>query len=192
MQTRPVPARIAKRLGSIVSLLCVSFVLFLAQPVQAHSSLISSEPAAGANVTGEIKEVRLTFSEGVQPEYGSLSVLSPSGQPVMAGSAVNEGNVVIQPLIALTEVGTYAVGYRIVSSDGHPVSNKLEFTVNEVATTSSSTTAVVSTSSAPTTLEPSGPAAESSENTPWVLTVLATCGVLALVAALTFAWRRHQ
>ncbi len=58
-------------------------------------------------------------------------MISPSGAEVQQGDPVLDRNGVIQELSGTDERGTYTVVWRIVSSDGHPISGELTFSVGE-------------------------------------------------------------
>jgi hypothetical protein len=73
--------------------------------------------------------VVLTFDQPVQEGDGlnSIAVTGPDGKEWQAGPATVDSNVVSAPVRELGPKGTYTIGYRIVSADGHPVSGQLEF-----------------------------------------------------------------
>ena len=53
---------------------------------------------------------------------------SPAGRRVGAGEPVVRGRLVTAP-VAPREEGTYTVGYRAVSVDGHPITGRFTFSV---------------------------------------------------------------
>ncbi|PPF69979.1 copper resistance protein CopC [Clavibacter michiganensis] len=116
-----------------------------ASPASAHDYLVSSSPAAGSTVDAPPTEVALTFSDvildlgaggdasdGSAPASGGSSVVQVTGPDgagtrFETGCAVNAGRVVSVP-VALGGSGEYRVTWRVVSADGHPVSDSIAFT----------------------------------------------------------------
>jgi methionine-rich copper-binding protein CopC len=103
----------------------------LAGTASAHNTLVSSTPSADASLDAGPRTVVLTFDQPVQEGEGlnSVAVTGPDGKEWQGGSAKVDSNVVSAPLRELGPKGTYTIGYRIVSADGHPVSGKVTFTL---------------------------------------------------------------
>ena len=104
----------------------------LAAPASAHNSLTGSNPADKAVLDAGPTEIVLTFDQPVQEGDGlnSIAVTGPDGEQWQGDVATVDSNVVTTPLRELGPSGTYTIGYRIVSADGHPVSGELTFNVN--------------------------------------------------------------
>jgi methionine-rich copper-binding protein CopC len=105
----------------------------MATPAFAHNSLTSSNPVNDAAMAVGPQNVVLTFDQPVQDGEGlnSVAVTGPDGKQWQAGPVDVDSNVVTAPVRELGPKGTYTIGYRIVSADGHPVSGKLTFTLTE-------------------------------------------------------------
>ncbi|OUE24564.1 copper resistance CopC family protein [Clavibacter michiganensis] len=120
----------------------------------AHNYLVSSSPAAGSTIDAPPSEVTLTFNDvildlaaaggaggdggeagdastGSAPAGGSsvVQVTGPDGQGTHfeTGCATDSGRAVTVP-VALGGSGEYTVTWRVVSADGHPVSDSIAFT----------------------------------------------------------------
>jgi methionine-rich copper-binding protein CopC len=101
----------------------------------AHSLLVRSQPERRATVTRPPEEVRLWFSERIEPAYARLSVWDAGGKPVDAGDAA------VDPVDSTTlavrtpglRTGRYTVRYRVLSVDGHIVESSFDFTVRPAA-----------------------------------------------------------
>ncbi|CAQ02891.1 copper resistance CopC family protein [Clavibacter sepedonicus] len=114
----------------------------------AHNYLVSSSPAAGSTIDAPPSEVTLTFNDvildlaaaggaggdastGSAPAGGSsvVQVTGPDGQGrhFETGCATDSGRSVTVP-VALGGSGQYTVTWRVVSADGHPVSDSIAFT----------------------------------------------------------------
>ncbi|HYJ66164.1 MAG TPA: copper resistance CopC family protein [Nocardioidaceae bacterium] len=111
--------------GAIVGL--VGVLALPASPAAAHAGLSSSNPKDGATVQNLPGEVVLEFTEPVgEPE---VEVTASDGTVVSDGDPEALGATVTEPLATDGPSGTYTIAYRVVSADGHPVSDELTFDV---------------------------------------------------------------
>jgi copper resistance protein C len=120
----PMTRRIAVVL--VAALLCL---LATTSTAQAHERLTASEPAADAVLPAVPPRVLLTFSGNVVDPAPTLELLDAAGAQVPGGEPVVEGATVALPLPEGLPNGAYTVQWRIVSSDGDPVSGDFAFTV---------------------------------------------------------------
>jgi copper resistance protein C len=109
-------------------LLGVLSSLIMATAAEAHAELLSINPKDGAALTQGPTQVVLTFSEPVSTSFATVIVTGPSGS-VSSGKASVRGAVVTQALQSQLPGGAYRIAYRVVSDDGHPVSDTSTFTV---------------------------------------------------------------
>ena len=71
----------------LVSALACAFVALIstlawpASPAQAHDELRSSTPSAGARLTAAPQQVRLVFSEKVEPGFTTVALRVAAGPP---------------------------------------------------------------------------------------------------------------
>lgn len=98
-----------------------------APAAQAHSTLVGTTPEQGATVDEAPKSVEIVFNEEISSEFATLTVMS-DGEDVAEGDPEVEGDTISVSVPSL-DAGTYTVGYRVVSADGHPVQGSWEFTV---------------------------------------------------------------
>jgi methionine-rich copper-binding protein CopC len=98
-----------------------------AVPPVTHARLNGSDPAPSTLLPQAPDAVVLDFNRDIAPP-ASVAVTSPSGHRVGAGDPVVQGRVVTAP-VAPREEGTYTVGYRAVSVDGHPITGRFTFSV---------------------------------------------------------------
>lgn len=110
-------------------LLTLATLMLTAGPAAAHDIVSSSDPADGATVPAPPTQVSVTFDQTPQPGLSTLTVVGPDGTRHEAGPATAAGNVLTVPVGPLPVAGVYEIGYRIVSSDGHPTSGSLSFTL---------------------------------------------------------------
>ncbi|WP_031164982.1 copper resistance CopC family protein [Streptosporangium roseum] len=93
---------------------------------QAHDILKSSNPAKDAKVS-ELSEVVLEFNNAVK--FPKVVVLNAAEGQFQSGEADFRGKKVVQRLSGTLPPGKYTIGYRVVSSDGHPRTGEIPFTV---------------------------------------------------------------
>lgn len=129
--------KLARALVGVVVAVVAVVAGFAAAPVaNAHADLSFSTPEDGAALDVAPSEVRLTFSEELFNELVEVSILDSTGELVMATEAEQTpppGTDVIVPWPADLPAGEYAVAYRVVSEDGHPVTGQVSFSYAEVA-----------------------------------------------------------
>lgn len=174
-------------------LVCVTLALAAfaldAAPASAHSELVSSDPADGAELADPPRQVVLTFNEEIQQTGTAVTVTGPSGTRVDDEQALRViGSDVVAPMTP-DGAGGYRVAYRAVSADGHVISGTLQFTVALPVSPSPPTTPETTSSPTPiqTTTGDVTPAAEAeradgggSSSLPWLVLV----AVVALSAAV--------
>ncbi|WP_241249455.1 copper resistance CopC family protein [Rhodococcus sp. X156] len=126
-------ARASLRAAGVILLLGLA-LLVGAGPASAHSYLVSSDPADGAEVATSPAQVALTFNEPLQPAFGSVSVVGPDGNQWSTGSATITGSTATVALTELGPAGRYTVAYRVLSADSHPVTGTVSFTLTTPGT----------------------------------------------------------
>jgi copper resistance protein C len=119
-----------RRVATVVAVACLALVGY-ATPAFAHNTLIGSNPANESTVQESPQTIELTFDQPVQMGEGlnTIAVTGPDGTNWTVGPAAVASNVVSASLDDLGPAGTYRVGYRILSADGHPVSGEVTFTL---------------------------------------------------------------
>ena len=98
-------------------------------PAWAHEALEASEPAAEAVLVSAPQQVRLTFSGNVVDAAPTVVLRDGAGADVPAAEPLVDGPTITLPIESQLANGRYAVEWRIVSSDGDPVSGTFAFTV---------------------------------------------------------------
>ena len=76
-------------------------------------------------------EIRLTFSEGVEPKFSKVSLTGPGGAVPLGAAKTESGNqaVLIAPISKPLAAGAYKVHWQAVSVDTHHTQGTFEFTV---------------------------------------------------------------
>ncbi|MGN6742560.1 MAG: copper resistance CopC family protein, partial [Amnibacterium sp.] len=162
--------------------------LTVAAPAAAHDYLVSSSPAANSTVTKPIPSVTITFDAAVlSTDNGStaLSVLGPDGRHFETACPVVK-NDDVSAAVRLGPAGIYRITWRIVSSDGHPVSDSVSFRYAPTSSSGAAAGAVhgPSCGNAAVGTDRASPAASSSSTGVLVLVAVVVGVLVVLVAAV--------
>ncbi|GAB6859145.1 copper resistance CopC family protein [Microbacterium xylanilyticum] len=121
--------RLRDRLAALIAAAGVGTILATAGAAvaSAHDTLDGTDPAQGATVTS-LTAVSLSFSADPLGTDGAavIQVIGPDKRYYESACPDLNGPVVSSP-VALGEAGTYEVLWRVVSSDGHPISGSYTF-----------------------------------------------------------------
>jgi methionine-rich copper-binding protein CopC len=111
-------------------LACAMF-LALPSPAWAHAFLDHADPKVGSAITGSPKQVRIWFTQELEPAFSSIEVDNAEGKQVDAKDCRVDAKdkslveVSLPPLPA----GTYTVAWHVVSTDTHRTQGHFEFTI---------------------------------------------------------------
>jgi methionine-rich copper-binding protein CopC len=115
---------------SLLALLLFSLVL--GPGAAAHDSLVGQFPAENQVLEAGLIDLALEFSADLMNIEGSdaaeIVVTGPlPEQTLQNNGCANVAGRQVTARIELTEPGTYQVGWRVVSEDGHPISGSYQF-----------------------------------------------------------------
>lgn len=113
----------------LAGLLALLTALFTAAPASAHDVITGSDPADGATLSTAPVRVSVTFDETPNSGFSTLTVVGPDGTQYQQGATTTDDRVASVAVGRLPAAGVYEIGYRIVSSDGHPVTGSVSFTL---------------------------------------------------------------
>jgi methionine-rich copper-binding protein CopC len=119
------------RLKSSIALGLLATLLFTF-PAKAHDLLIEIDPAPGAVVTEGSFEATLTFNNPLLVIEGETNAELATKLVGSADWVNHEVTIVDQVLtaqISLSESGDYDLRWKVVASDGHPISGYSTFTL---------------------------------------------------------------
>jgi copper transport protein len=102
-------------------------LLGLAGDAFAHASLIRSDPGDGGMLAAAPSRFQLTFNEPVSPLV--LKLVTPSGEAIALGNAALQGDMLSVAVPDGLGSGTYALSWRVVSGDGHPIGGTVVFSI---------------------------------------------------------------
>lgn len=111
--------------------LAASLSLAQALPAAAHDELLGSTPATGEALAAAPSDVSLRFSDEVLPLGAAIVVSDADGADWTASAVSLEGDTVRAELRGEMPDGRYEVRWRVVSSDGHPITGLVPFTVGD-------------------------------------------------------------
>lgn len=186
------------------SALAALALLSPASPASAHDELISTDPAADAVLEALPADVTLTFSAELLGEAGSniVEVSDAAGTVLSEGPAILDGRNAIQQLTG-TATGPVRVLWRVVSSDGHPISGEFSFTVEAPATpttppaaesTSPSPEQTMTTMTGPDESAAPSPAPDADASDagplPWIVGVVVLLLLVGAIVAVVVSRRR--
>lgn len=95
----------------------------------AHAHLEKAQPAADSK-SAEIKEIRLTFSEAVEPRLSSIRLQTSEERTVTEPGAEVDGadpKVLVVHLYEKLPPGQYKVLWSVVAADGHKMNGSYSF-----------------------------------------------------------------
>ncbi|MGK2865525.1 MAG: copper resistance CopC family protein [Mycobacterium sp.] len=126
----------ARFLAPLLALLLAVLALAGAGTASAHATLISSDPAPGAQLATPPAQVSATFSEDLQTAFAAMTVVGPDGNLWSVGEVRVQGPVAEVDVRPLGPAGTYTANYRVTSADGHVITGSWSFdlTVAETGT----------------------------------------------------------
>ena len=97
----------------------------------AHAFLNQATPPVGGTVATSPKEIRLTFTEGVEPRFSGIELATNDGQAIATGPAIRDPGDDKQLVLAVPPLapGRYKVSWHVVSVDTHRTEGAYTFTV---------------------------------------------------------------
>jgi methionine-rich copper-binding protein CopC len=116
-------------------LFLIAAILLLPVNASAHSGLLSANPAANIEITTMPAEIELTFTEELmtigEESVNTISLVDPNGAQIALERIQVRGSL-LTAIIPESEYasGSYTVNYKIVSADGHKLSESYSFSLN--------------------------------------------------------------
>ncbi|MFZ4842850.1 copper resistance CopC family protein [Mycetocola saprophilus] len=129
----PRRARLALLLGTLVAVLSAG-ILIPAHQASAHDQILASDPAPNATLTAAPDKITLTFSATILEVGTKVLVTDASGTDWAEGEPTSAGVVATVPVRPGMPNGALTIAWRVVSSDGHPISGTIPFTLDAPAT----------------------------------------------------------
>jgi methionine-rich copper-binding protein CopC len=165
--------------------LVIVALAFAMPSAQAHSQLVSTSPADGAELASSPDVVSFTFDETLLAGTATISINDDAGNLVSGGPVEPEATTVSYPIPSALAPGTYQAAYRVVSGDGHAVTGAITFTVaaggpSAAPASPTSTPASVPATPAPQPVEESGGLPIG-----WIVALLAVAAVAVAIVIVS-------
>lgn len=111
--------------------LALAVLLWGAVGAGAHAFLERADPRVGSTVRTPPAQVRLWFTENLEPAFSSVQVVNEAGQRMdNADSHVDPSNLaVLRVSLPSLPPGTYKVIWRVLSVDSHVTQGDFTFRV---------------------------------------------------------------
>ncbi|WP_295823715.1 copper resistance CopC family protein [uncultured Microbacterium sp.] len=169
--------------GGIV--VAVAVVLASIVPASAHDQLLFSTPAEGERLASAPDEISLSFSADVLDVGAEVVVADADGVDWAGADPLLSAGVVTVPLRGELPAAGYEVRWRVVSSDGHPISGVVPFTVGDGAP-------LERAAAVPAAEAASGPVVDEAAGIPRVVIVAAAGAAVALAIFVVFFFLRRR
>jgi len=117
--------------GRFSKALTAAALALVAQAVAAHAFLEHAAPRVGSTVHGAPGEVRVWFTEELEPAFSTLRVLDKDGKQVDRRDKKIDPRDRLQMSVSLPPLapGTYRVQWRALSVDTHVTEGDFTFVV---------------------------------------------------------------
>ncbi|MFV0374032.1 copper resistance CopC family protein [Microbacterium sp.] len=102
-------------------------------PAAAHDQVVWQNPVADEHLDDSPEQIVLSFTAEPLPVGAVMMVVGADGTAYEAGDPTISGSEVSQSLVGTLPDGNYQVRWRVVSSDGHPISESILFSVGDVS-----------------------------------------------------------
>jgi len=111
--------------------LALAVLLWGAAGAGAHAFLDRADPRVGSTIRTPPAQVRLWFTENLEPAFSGVQVLNEAGQRVDKGdSQVDPSNLALLRIsVQSLPPGTYKVIWRVLSVDSHVTEGDFTFRI---------------------------------------------------------------
>jgi methionine-rich copper-binding protein CopC len=115
---------------TIVSLFVI--VLTGTGRLEAHAFLKDAEPGVGSTIQTSPNEIRIRFTENIEPAFSSIQVFDASGKEVDKRDVHldRSNHALLQVSLPRLRAGIYKVVWRVVSVDTHVTNGSFTFQVS--------------------------------------------------------------
>ena len=116
----------------VIRVAATAAALATAPPLSAHAFLDHAAPAVGSTIHGAPTEVKLWFTQELEPAFSTLRVLDENGKQVDTRKAeVDAGDrTLLKVSVPALAPGTYRAVWRVLSVDTHVTEGDFTFNVS--------------------------------------------------------------
>ena len=115
---------------AVAATAALALTMAAAAPAHAHDELVGTSVTAGAD-SGAAEAIVLSFNNEVLEVGTEIVVTGPDGSDATDGLPTVAGRDVTQALASPLNAGSYAMVWRVVSSDGHPIQGEFSLEISE-------------------------------------------------------------
>ncbi|HZK92374.1 MAG TPA: copper homeostasis periplasmic binding protein CopC [Stellaceae bacterium] len=104
---------------------------FVGKPALAHAFLDHAVPAVGSTVAAAPKQVRMFFTEELEPHFSGATLSAAGGQAVATDTAVLDARNPMEMVLSMPPLapGKYKVSWHAVSTDTHRTEGDFTFEI---------------------------------------------------------------
>jgi len=168
-------------------LLAIAAAVGAAAPAQAHDQIISTSPSEDGHVDTAPAEVSMVYTDSLIEVGAVVLVMDDTDKDWADGPVALDGPNATQAIKPGMPDGIYQVRWRVVSSDGHPISGVYDFAVGTATLTTDTSTETSSDAEAtadPAAAGPDEDTATGATSTPSTVSSTVVIGLLGAVAGL--------
>jgi copper resistance protein C len=117
----------------MIARLIFAFVLSMPGAAFAHAFLDHAEPAVGSDIIQPPGEVKIWFTQTLEPAFSSIQVFDSNGNQVDSKDShldASDGKLLIVSLPPISP-GEYTVIWSVVSTDTHHTHGDFKFTLKQ-------------------------------------------------------------
>ncbi|MBD8540561.1 copper resistance CopC family protein [Frigoribacterium sp. CFBP 8751] len=184
--TSRTPTRTAGAVFAAV-LLAIAAAVGVAAPAQAHDQIISTSPSEDGHVDTAPAEVSMVYTDSLIEVGAVVLVMDDTEKDWADGPVALDGPNAVQAIKAGMPDGIYQVRWRVVSSDGHPISGVYDFAVGTATLTADTGTETGSNTQAAADPAAAGPdegTASGATSTTRTVSSTVVIGLLGAVAGV--------
>lgn len=115
----------------IAAVLAAGIALIAGPAAQAHAFLDHANPPVGSTVPTAPQQIRLSFTQGLEPAFSRVELATAQGQPIQTSPATVDPSDNMQLVLTVPRLapGRYRVTWHVVSVDTHPTEGTFEFEI---------------------------------------------------------------
>ena len=102
---------------------------FVSSQAMAHAHLSAASPSAGSTISSSPSQIRLTFTEGLQPAFSGVEVDGPDGAKIASDAPKISGKEMVVPVTKSLTPGEYHVKWHATAVDTHKTQGNFTFVV---------------------------------------------------------------
>jgi methionine-rich copper-binding protein CopC len=116
---------------SILAIATLAVASVIVTPAGAHAFLDHAMPAVGSAVHGSPAQLKLWFTQELEPAFSTVQVLDRDGKRVDKGDPQVDHADATELVVSLPQLapGTYRVTWRVLSVDTHVTEGNFTFDV---------------------------------------------------------------